>query len=81
MLINQFGVEDDSVVNLDTRRAITTPDPKNRVSLTTLLQIALSPVPRFPLEVPPAADAPITTLSNTTDASSTEEGSSRSDVA
>jgi hypothetical protein len=48
MLINKMGVEsDDDVVELNSRRVRN--DPKNRVTMTMLLQVAMSAVPRSEL--------------------------------
>jgi hypothetical protein len=51
MLINKIGIEtDDQIVELDSRRPV--PDPRNRETLTMLLQVALRPVPRSQLLTP-----------------------------
>jgi len=84
MLINKLGVEtDDEIVDLGSRRP--TPDPKNRETLTTLLQVALSAVPRS--ELLEAPRAPITNLGTANadavpgEATLTPNGESHTDVA
>ncbi|HEY5302595.1 MAG TPA: hypothetical protein VIJ86_00905 [Acidimicrobiales bacterium] len=81
MLINQIGVEDEPVVYLDSRRDVDTPNPKSRVSTTTLLQVALNPVPRSPMEETPSVSLPVTTLPNLTVTTDPAKESSHSDVA
>jgi hypothetical protein len=78
MLINKLGIEsDDDVTKLDDRRPV--PDPKNRETISTLLQVSMSPVTRSELLSTPAkVDATVSSL-ETSDASSEE--SSRTDVA
>jgi hypothetical protein len=66
MLINKMGTEpDDEVVHLDDHRPAA--DPRNRETMTTLLQSALSTVPRSALL--PTAPAPVTTLETTLESS------------
>jgi hypothetical protein len=62
MLINKMGIEsDDEIVELDRRRVI--PDPKNRVTMTMLLQVAMTAVPRSELlAAPPKTSSPISVL-------------------
>jgi hypothetical protein len=81
MLINEIGVEDEPVVRLDSRRSVDAPNPKSRVTTTTLLQIALNPVPRSPLGETPSISVPVTALSNLTTTAEPVQESSHSDVA
>jgi len=78
MLINKLGIEsDDDIAKLDDHRPA--PDPKNRVTLSALLQVSMSPVTRSELLATPAkVDATVSSLE--TGAPSIEE-SSRTDVA
>jgi hypothetical protein len=66
MLINKMGVEsDDEIVHLDRRRAI--PDPKNRVTMTMPLQVAMTAVPRSELLArAPQTSSPISVLGGMT---------------
>jgi hypothetical protein len=81
VLINKIGVEDEPVVRLDSRRDVHLADPKNRVTMTTLLQIALSPVPRCPMEVPVSPSVAIATLPEPIASDAPEKSSLQSDVA
>jgi hypothetical protein len=78
MLINKLGIEsDDDIAKLDDRRPA--PDPKNRETMSTLLQVSMSPVTRSELLATPGkVDATVSSLG--TGAPSIEE-SSRTDVA
>lgn len=62
MLINKMGVEsEDEIVDLESRRVA--PNPKNRETMTMLLQSAMTAVPRSQLRgkpVPP--DATVSSL-------------------
>lgn len=78
MLINEQGIEpDDDITQLDDRRPAL--DPKNRETMTALLQVSMKPVTRSELLSTPAkADATVVEL----DAPATKnEESSRTDVA
>ena len=82
MLINQMGVEsdDDDVTRLDDHRP--TPDPKNRETMTGLLQVALAAVPRSQL-LPrtPAPLADIVAVPREEPRDNDREATSHSDVA
>jgi hypothetical protein len=62
MLINKLGVEkDDDIAKLEDHRPVA--DPKNRETMSALLQLALKPVTRSELLVTPAeTDATVSTL-------------------
>ena len=78
MLINKLGIEsDDEIVELDSRRPI--PDPRNRETMTLLLQVSLRAVPRSQL-LPPLvkADATVSAIDVSPEQDS---GSSQTDVA
>lgn len=64
MLLNEIGVEsEDESVDIDTRRVGPAFDPRNRVTVTMLLQVSLSAVPRSELlATSPRVNAPISTL-------------------
>lgn len=81
MLINQFGVEEEPVVRLESRRAVETPNSKSRVTMTALLQVALNPVPRSPMEEASSVSLPVTTLPDLSATIEPAQESSRSDVA
>ncbi len=77
MLINKMGVEsDDDIVELNARRAGN--DPKNRITMTMLLQVAMSAVPRS--ELIATQLTPVTTL-HAGPANSQSQNSHRTDVA
>ncbi len=80
MLINQFGVEsDDEITRLNDHRPVS--DPKNRETLTSLLQESVKPVKRSELlGAPVTIDAPVIGLDGPESAPA-HEGSSRADVA
>lgn len=79
MLINQIGTEAERV---ETRRFDPLPDPKNRVTMTMLLQLALVPVPRpnRPTAAP-GPSLPVTIFSSRTDTTREIQRPSRSDAA
>jgi hypothetical protein len=67
MLVNMIGIEDNQdVVDLDSRRAGDAVDPKSRVTLSTLLQAALTSFPTSESVEPPARVS--TSVSNVNDA-------------
>lgn len=75
MLINKIGIEsDEEIVELDSRRPL--PDPRNRETMTKLLQAALRPVPRP--QLPASRDATVSAIDPPT---ATSEQSSHTDVA
>ena len=78
MLINKMGTEsEDEIVELASRRPI--PDPRNRETMTMLLQVALRPVPRSEmLATPVQPDASVSAIDS---APTTAEQSSHTDVA
>ena len=80
MLINKLGIESsDDIANLDDRRPAL--DPKNRETMTTLLQVSMKPVTRSQLlSAPVTTDATVSSL----DASvpnAVKKETSRTDVA
>ncbi len=80
MLINQYGIEsDDEITRLDDHRTVR--DPKNRETMTSLLQESMRPVKRSELlSAPLRTDAPVLVLDTTEPAAANDE-SSRTDVA
>jgi hypothetical protein len=78
MLINEQGIEpDDDIAQLDDRRPAL--DPKNRETMTALLQVSMKPVTRSELlSVPAQTDATVLALDAPAPAN---EESSRTDVA
>ena len=61
MLFNQMGIEDDdNIVDLDERRGPV--DAKARVTMTVVLQTALTTNEVAPLAPPPLAERPVTRL-------------------
>jgi hypothetical protein len=81
MLINKMGVEDD-VIHLDSRRVVVIVNPKNRVTMTMLLQEALSAMPRSELlATPPRTSVPISTLEIPSTVSTMTENTSNTDAA
>ncbi len=78
MRINKLAIEtDDEIVDLDSHRPL--PDPRNRETMTMLLQVSLRPVPRSQLLPPPAkVDATVSTIETAT---TPGEESSQTDVA
>lgn len=81
MLINEIGTEVD-VVQLDSRRVDSTPDPKNRITMTMLLQATLVTVARPERVIAHASLSPaISTLNSSSDATAQEETTTRSDAA
>jgi hypothetical protein len=78
MLINKLGIEsDDDIAKLDDHRP--TPDPKNRETISALLQVSMSPVTRSELLATPAkVDATVSALEVSAPLS---EESSHTDVA
>jgi hypothetical protein len=84
MLINQIGTEtEDDIVELDSRRSEPTFDPKNRETMTTLLQASLTPVTRSELLGASVIEppTPVSTLDTAANHTISEEVSSRIDVA
>ena len=67
MLINQFGIDDEDVmIDLDSRRVPLTVNPKGRVTMAMLLQIALSSFQTSdPIGTPTRRIAPVSHLNST----------------
>jgi len=82
MLINEIGIEDDSnVVDLDERREKVAVDPKVRVTMTMVLQAALTANAIEALAPPPQRERVVTHLAKVAADKKTSGNGAQADVA
>jgi hypothetical protein len=78
VLVNEIGVADEQVVDIESRRVNVPSDPKSRETMTAILEAALAHLSGAPTPDAPAHSTPVVDIDSPT---STGAASSRTDAA